>query len=197
VLDDQGSGEPGDAPASEQEPSASPEAALQDLGAPVVETSLLPVSTRELWFFAYDDLLSQPVVSRYTRGMHAGKIVSLTNYKLVWPYSHVPRQTSLPSLERTNNAEDVVWGWLYDARGVDFSALDRQRRIPNRYHHSKVRVQDRGGRRFPAFTYVLTLQDETPGKPSKDYRDQLVASAAERKLPEEWLEQLRKIETMD
>lgn len=197
MIDDQGSAEPGDAPASEQEPASSPEAALQDMGAPVVETSLLPISTREFWFFVYDNLLSQSAVSRFTKGMHTGKIVSLPNYKLVWPYFHLPTQTALPSLERTNDAKDVVWGWLYDARGVDFSALDRQRRIPNRYHHSQVRVLDRGGRRFPAFTYVLTLQDETPGIPSKDYRDQLVAAATERNLPEEWLKQLRNIEPTD
>jgi hypothetical protein len=195
-MDDQGSGKPGDAPAGEQGP-ASPEAALQDLGAPVVETSLLPISMRDSWFFAYDDLLSQPVASRFTKGMHAGKIVSLPNYKLVWPYFHLPTQTALPSLERTNDAEDVVWGWLYDARGIDFSVLDYQRRIPNRYHHSQVRVLDRGGRRFPALTYVLTLQDIAPGKPSKDYRDRLVTAAAERNLPEEWLTQLRGIETTD
>ena len=57
----------------------------------------------------------------------------------------------------------------------------------------EFQVQDRGGRRIPAFTYVLTLHDDVHRPPAASYRDQLVAAACERKLPEEWLESLRNL----
>jgi hypothetical protein len=179
---------------AEAEQRLSPEALLEVISAQTADVALWPGTMREQWFFAYDTLMEQATISRFIHKMNVNKIVQLPHYRLVWPFYYPPLDTSLPSLERTNREEDIVWGMIYECRGKSFTDLERYLRVPNRYHRSSVQVQDRGGRRFPAFTYVLTRGDEVPRPPSCDYRDRLVEIAAERELPEEWLAALREIE---
>jgi hypothetical protein len=173
----------------------SPETLLETLGAQANDAAMWPGSLREDYFFAYDLLLDQSNVSRFVKGMPWAKNVYLPLHRLVWPYYHPPAGSALPSLLRTNREEDCVWGILYFATGRDLSLLARNLRTPNRYHRRGIITKDRGGRRFNAFTYVLTLQDDVMGKPSVSYKDRLIAAAEERKLPEEWLAELRAIES--
>ncbi len=192
---------PGGAPGSDDSDSAdvegqSPEALLAQLSQQASEAAMFPASTRTTHFFAYDTLLDQSTISRFVKGMLADKVVRLPHHKLIWPYYYPPRGTGLPSLARTNRPEDEVWGLLYDTRGKDFSELERYLRLPNRYHRVGVRPQDRGGRIFPAFTYILTIADDLPSKPSAQYRDELAAAALGRGLPEEWLERIKGMETL-
>lgn len=179
---------------AETEPSLSPEALLEVISAQTTDVALFPGSMREEWFFAYDTLMEQATISRFIRKMNINKIVKLPHYRLDWPFYFPPLKTSLPSLERTNREEDEVWGMIYECRGKDFRELERYLRVPHRYHRSAVQVQDRGGRRFPAFTYILTRRDEVPRRPSAEFRDRLVEIAAERELPTEWLSELREVE---
>lgn len=172
----------------------SPETLLETLSAQANEAAMFPGSLREDYFFAYDLLLEQSYVARFVRGLQWAKNVRLPLHRLVWPYYYPPAASALPSLLRTNREEDCVWGILYLATGRDFNLLARHLRTPNRYHRRGVITKDRGGRRFNAFTYVLTLQDDVLGHPSQQYMDRLLAAAEERKLPEEWMAELRAIE---
>lgn len=173
----------------------SPETVLEELSFQASESALFPGSLREEYLFAYDLLLDQATVARFVKALQMVRIVRLPHHRLVWPYYYPPLGSALPSLLRTNRDDDSVWGVLYDARGKDFSALAQQLRVPNRYHRRAVITLDRGGRRFVAFTYVVTLHDPMMAQPSPDYLSQLVAAAAERGLPEEWLAALRATET--
>jgi hypothetical protein len=179
------------------EPKLSPEALLEVISAETSDAALFPGTMREQWFFTYDLLMDQATISRFILKMNVNKIVKLPHYRLDWPFFYPPLDTSLPSLIRTNREEDEVWGLIYECRGKDFRDLERFLRVPNRYHRAAVQVRDRGGRRFPAFTYVLTRSDEVPRKPSATFLDQLVEIAAERELPGEWLESLRAVEVQD
>ncbi|MBN2080999.1 gamma-glutamylcyclotransferase [bacterium] len=172
----------------------SPEALLETLSAQTTEVALFPGSMREEWFFSYDVLMEQAAISRFIQKMNVCKVVSLPHYRLVWPFYYPPQGTALPSLERTNQSEDEVWGLIFSCRGKDFRDLERFLRVPNRYHRSAIQVQDRGGRRFPAFTYVLSRQDDVPSKPSAEYISKLIEVARERELPEAWLDQLAQVE---
>jgi hypothetical protein len=169
----------------------SPEAILETLSYEASDAALFPGSLREEYFFAYDLLLDPALISRHTKGLQVAKIVYVPNHRLVWPYFYPPMASALPSLERTNREGDTVWGILYDARKKNFGTLEQHLKVPNRYHRLAVNTIDRGGRRFPAFTYVLTPRDLVPGKPSTAYRDRLLAAAEARGLPEEWLASLR------
>ena len=167
-----------------------PEAVLEELGAQLNDQSLLAASDRDVWLFAYDLLLDQSTISRFIKGLQETKIVRLPHYRLEWPYFHRLVGTALPSLARSNQPADEVWGLLYECTGRDFDTLERYLRVPNRYRRTTVQVHDRGGRRIPAFTYVLSLRDDTPSLPARAYLDQLTATARERKLPEEWIAKL-------
>ena len=179
---------------TDKETRMSPEAVLEIISAETSDAALFPGSMREEWFFTYDLLMDQTTMSRFIKKMNVGKIVYLPHYRLSWPFYYPPQNSALPSLERTNHSEDVVWGIIFESKGKDFTELERFLRVPNRYHRSAIQVQDRGGRRFPAFTYVLTRQDDAPRKPSSVYRDKLIEIAADRQLPDEWLSILRGLE---
>ncbi len=194
MIDDYGSS---DAPGGGDAGVASPEAILELISQETADAALFPGSMREVWFFAYDLLMEQATISRFIKKMHIGRPVRLPHYKLEFPYYFPPQGTALPTLKRTNNENDEVWGFIYDAREKDFKELERYLRVPNRYHRSALQVQDRGGRRFPAFTYVLSIRDDVEHKPAPRYMEQLIAAATERKVPEEWLAKLRGWETAE
>jgi hypothetical protein len=187
----------GDAGGGAVDTALSPEAVLESLSAQANEAAIFPGSLREQYLFAYDLLLDQGLIGRFIKGQLAPRIVQLQNHRLVWPYYHPPAQSVLPSIERTNRTDDVVWGVIYEMRRRSLTELERYLRVPNRYHRHAVSCLDRGGRRFTAFTYVLTMNDPVPGKPSAEYREQLLSCAGERELPTEWLETLRGIETVE
>lgn len=178
-----------------QEPALSPEMVLEALSAQANDTALFPGSLRAEYFFAYDMLQDQATVARFVKGLQAVKVVRLPHHNLIWPYYYQPQATALPSILRTNDEQDGVWGILYNARGRNFSPLHTYLRVPNRYHRCNVITVDRGGRRFPAFTYILSKHDEAPGRPSRGYLDRLIATAQERALPAEWIAYLSALET--
>jgi hypothetical protein len=180
----------------ETQTAQSPEALLAQLSQQANEAAMFPASSRTQYFFAYDLLLDQATISRFVKGMLADKIVRLPHHRLVWPYFYLPRETGLPSLARTNLPGDEVWGMLYNTRSKDFIELERHLKVPNRYHRVGVRPQDRGGRIFSAFTYIITVQDDLPSKPSAHYRAELVSAATERGLPAAWVAQLNGLETL-
>ena len=188
-----------------QEPSAeedqqgqlSPEALLEVLSEQADGAALFPGSLREQYFFAYDLLLDQGLIARHIKGLRPAKIARVLNHRLIWPYYFPPANSALPTLERTNQREDHVWGLLYRATEKDFTKLERYLMVPNRYHRHAVTAMDRGGRRFQAFTYVLTTRDLTPQLPSASYIERLVEAARSRRLPEEWVEQLQAVEVAD
>jgi hypothetical protein len=174
---------------------ASPELVLEELGKQAAEAALFPSTLREEYFFAYDLLISQATISRFVKGLRPAKIARLPHFKLIWPYFYTPAGSALPTLTRTNNLDDEVWGLLYDARKKDFIKLESYLKIPNRYHRRSVHIQDRGDRRFTAFTYVLSASDGQLHNPSASYRDELVAACRERNMPEEWVDYLNSLAT--
>ncbi|MCB1188099.1 gamma-glutamylcyclotransferase [bacterium] len=177
--------------------SVQPTALLETLGSQIDDAALLPATSQAHYLFAFDDLLDQATIARYVKGMRMEKIVCVPRHRLVFPYFYPPRETSLPSLIRTNNDNDEVWGVLYNLRGKDLKPLERHLKVPNRYHRRSVRIHDRGGNRLVASTYVLTITDEEHRPPSNAYRDFLVETARERGLPEHWLARLMEIDCED
>ncbi|MDQ3022817.1 MAG: gamma-glutamylcyclotransferase [bacterium] len=168
-----------------------PEGAMVDLAGTDAETLLLPKSGKIPYFFAYDSLLDQAIAARYVKGLIPAKVVRASNYKLVWPYFYPPENSVLPSLQRS--ATSSVWGQLYEARGADFTKLDKHLNCPNRYHRRALQVLDRGERRFSAFTYVLTLNEGETRRPSREYMQHLIDNAKHRGLPDDWIADLEQL----
>lgn len=173
----------------------SPERVLERLGEQQVETSIHPVQIRDVFFFAYDIMLDHTVVSRYTKGLVPFKVARLANHRLCWPWYYPPKSTALPSVLRTNEPGDEVWGLLYNANGVSFTLFERFIRVPNRNYRKNISVEDQGGRGYHAFTYAMTARSEEDLKPSREYLDHLVEAARERGLPEGWIGRLETLAT--
>jgi len=169
----------------------SPESAMGDLAGSDAETLLLPKSAKMPYFFAYDSMMDQAIVARYVKGLIPAKVGRASNYRVAWPYFYPPDNTVLPSLQRSSSSS--VWGLLYEARGVDFTKLDKHLNCPNRYHRRALQVLDRGERRFSAFTYVLTLNENETRKPAPEYLQHLIATARTRGLPEDWIAELEQL----
>jgi len=148
-----------------------------------------------LYLFAFDHLMDQAYISRFARGLRPAKQVHLPHHRLCWPYYYPPQETAVPSLERTNDDSDSVWGILYQANKVDLSKLEEHLRVPNRYFRKSVIVMDRGNRRLSAFCFVLNQEASDVYRPSPAYLQRLVEAAGGRNLPQEWISQLSSIET--
>lgn len=169
----------------------SPEATIENLSAIVDGETLQPVSTRDVFLFAYDVLMDQEYIARYVKGLIPQRQVYAPNHRLAWPLYYPPSESALPTLVRTNSEADRVWGILYNARTADFKLLDRHLNLPGRYHRRALRVVDQGGRRFGAITYVLTLEPGLPDiPPGRAYLGRVIAAARERKLPADWIASL-------
>ncbi len=171
------------------------EGMIEQMGAEITETSIHPTDTRKTYFFAYDSLLNQSNLSRYVKKLLPFKVVRLPNHRLAWPFFYPPKNSALPSLKRTNESGDEVWGMIFQATGLKFDDLDRHLRVPDRYHKKQFQVVDRGGRRYHTFAYILTPTSETDLTPSKEYIAQLVFLAQERGLPDAWIDKLRSVDT--
>lgn len=177
-----------------------PEAVLEQLSAEVNEAALFPINTRAVYYFAFDVCMDQGYIARYVKGLIPVKPVYLPHHRLSFPHYHPPEDTGLPTIVRTNDPDDRVWGMLYDAKPTlgdegmrDFKPLERHLKVPGRYHRATVHALDRGGRRFSAFSYVLTLDDGKQSPPSANYLERWVESAKERRLPDEWVAYLESL----
>jgi hypothetical protein len=173
----------------------SPERIIERLGEQQAETSIMPIHTRDIYFFAYDMLMDHTMVSRYTKGLVPFKAVRMVNHRLSWPWYYPPASTALPSVLRTNEPGDEVWGLLYNANNVAFKLLERHLKVPTRYYRKSVSVEDHGGRSYSAFAYALTLRSDEDLKPSAEFRDQLVEVARTNELPAQWIARLEALET--
>lgn len=188
-LDYGGSG--GDASGGSEGGAPSSSELLEQISAPIAEETILPGSQRKTWLFTYDMLMNPALLNRYVKGIVPGKLVRLPSFRLVWPFYYPPQESALPSIEREESPQgDGVWGIIYETTKKDLSLLERHLRVPNRYHARMVQTVDRGGQVTPASTYVLHVSGGEPLLPSATYRDELLVTARDRGLPEEWLAQL-------
>jgi len=150
-----------------------------------------------LRLFVYDELLMSEILKRYLDKPHLEMIAQMQRHRLVFPKYFPPRKTGLPSIVRSLDREDVVWGITIDVTGQDVSRLDHYKRIPNRYHRRSVDIQDRGGLKYAAFTYAISYPDKEPSKPSAEIKGQMLAGARERNLPADYIAFLESIPALD
>jgi gamma-glutamylcyclotransferase (GGCT)/AIG2-like uncharacterized protein YtfP len=161
------------------------------------EDSFLPGDVRSDQLFVYDELLHPTVISRYLEHPRQRIICCMPMHRLIFPKFFPPKNSGLSSVVRSRTREDAVWGVTFDLANQDLKRLDRYKGVPNRYHLRAVVVQDRGGLKSVAMTYVISAPDKEPSKPSQEMRDTIVDGAFKRKLPEKYIESLRELETLD
>jgi hypothetical protein len=159
--------------------------------------SLLPGSLKVERLFLYDELLDFEIIKRYLDNPKQEMLCYIPTHKVWFPKFFFPKNTGLASIDRTPNSEDKVWGVTINITGQDLTRLERYKGAPNRCHVCNVIVFDRGERRYPARTFVVSVPDPEPSKPSKEYLSLMVEGARGRGLPEDYVKMLESFETLD
>jgi len=147
--------------------------------------------------FVYDELLLSEVLKRYLDKPHLEMIAQVPRHSLVFPRYFPPRKTGLASIVRSLERQDEVWGVTIDVSGQDLSRLDHYKGIPNRYHRRNIYVQDRGGLKYAAFTYAVSVPEKEPSRPSTELKELMLAGARERNLPANYIAFLESLPTLD
>lgn len=159
--------------------------------------SLLPASLKVDRLFIYDELLDFEIIKRYLNNPRQEFLCYMQVHRVWFPKYFLPKNTGLASIERTPNSSDVVWGVTINITGQDLTRLERYKGAPNRCHIRNVVVFDRGERRYPAKTFVVSVPDPEPSKPSKEYLSLMVEGARGRGLPGDYVKSLEAFETLD
>jgi gamma-glutamylcyclotransferase (GGCT)/AIG2-like uncharacterized protein YtfP len=91
-----------------------------------------------------------------------------------------------------------VWGVVYHINDEQSLALDKAEGVGvGAYKYFTVDVHPEGDRaqRIKALTYVVVNKEDARPKPSAAYKELIVAGAMHWKLPADYIEQLKRIET--
>jgi hypothetical protein len=147
--------------------------------------------------FIFDELLDPAIAKRYLHLPRQEMLCYIPSHKIIFPKFFAPKATGLPSIERVADPAAALWGVTLDITGQDISRLELYKGAPNRCHLRSVVVCDRGGRKYPARTYVVSVPDEEMSKPSKEFRSIIVEGARTRCLPEDHIKMLEALETLD
>ena len=159
--------------------------------------SFLPGVTRAERLFLYDELLQPELTARYLDKPRLDMVCRVAMAQLVFPKFHPPKNSGLASLARSPLRSDTVWGITVDIKGLDLKRLDRYKGAPNRYHRRGIVVLDRGDLKYPAATYVVSVPDPQPSKPSKELLTTIIEGAKIRNLPTDYIAFLEGLETLD
>jgi gamma-glutamylcyclotransferase len=93
--------------------------------------------------------------------------------------------------EATGRKEDFVWGVLFELNSNEKAALDRAEGLGQGYEERQIEViSDRGP--VQAFAYIATTKDPSL-RPYDWYKALVVAGAREHGLPEEYVQLLDRI----
>jgi len=170
---------------------------LAELDTLPMDDAFMPSVGQVKRLFVYDELMHPSVISRYLKNPRQEMICRAPGFALVFNKFFPPRGSGLASMVRTRRPEDTVWGVTFDITNEKLDDLDHARGVPNRFHQRGLQVADRGGRKYAALTYVISVPDEVPSKPSKSMLELIVGGAKTRGLPDDYIALLEELETLD
>lgn len=144
----------------------------------------------ELWHFSFGSNMNAKVlVGRGVRPREwrAGK---LDGYRLRFNLDGRPAGKTAPA-NITPDPAETVWGVLYRLTWADMVRIDRTEGVPHRgrYRHHWVEIEDAGGARISAVTYMADGK-EHDGAPSLRYITLLRDGARAHGLPEDYVRRL-------
>lgn len=92
----------------------------------------------------------------------------------------------------------VTWGVVYHIKDEQQGALDKAEGVPvGAYKHFTVDVHPDGDRaqRIKALTYVVVNKEDRKPRPNAAYKERLVSGAIHWRLPADYVQKLKQIET--
>lgn len=97
--------------------------------------------------------------------------------------------------EFTNDAEDVVYGVVFQISAAEKPELDRKEGLRNGYEEKNVSVIAQNGETLDAVTYYATSTDSSL-KPYDWYKEHVIRGAREHGLPPEYIATIDAINSM-
>lgn len=143
-------------------------------------------------YFAYgSNMAAQVMESLCPRHRFLG-VAHLDGFRLAFTRRSIRTGTGVADVIPARG--DIVWGALYDIEDDELAAIDRK----EGYGWAYTRVMrpvllEAGGQGQAAVIYTVQVKEPAQVLPSRQYLDQLIAAAHERRLPEVYVE---KLETM-
>jgi gamma-glutamylcyclotransferase (GGCT)/AIG2-like uncharacterized protein YtfP len=145
-----------------------------------------------VWYFAYASNMNRAQVKQRAGEVAEERIARLDNFAL--NFDKVARGgTGTANLVPAEGK--TVWGVLYRVTEQQLRALDRFEGVPEHYRRSEVRVTDAEGNRISAQVY-LARKVRKGLKPDRLYLARIVEGAEEHHLPAEYVEQLKRFESI-
>lgn len=146
-------------------------------------------------FFAIGTNMDAEYLRRIAPGAHRLGIARLPGYTVRW-HKRANSEGKLAA-HKTGHAGDLVWGVVYRLSPVDFKLIDGAQRHA-RYIENRVTVVDSDGTQHEASVYVAEADvvDDSL-RPTRSYRDPIVRAARANGLPDDYVEQLARAQTLD
>jgi gamma-glutamylcyclotransferase (GGCT)/AIG2-like uncharacterized protein YtfP len=126
---------------------------------------------------------------------------SLSNYRIDFTRESSKRECGVADIVKDNNYK--VYGVVYRIYEADLGKLDKHEGyVPqgdkNAYKRIDIMVFEEDNKEEPiiAFTYEVVKKKFGKYKPNKDYKNLIVTGAKYWKLPEDYINFLKNIETM-
>lgn len=150
---------------------------------------------KELYYFAYGSNMNASQMQTRCSTPKAITTARLINYRVGFYGRSSMWDGGQESVVRERGHD--VWGVVYEVSSSDFEQLDSWQDVrldgTGLYFHYPARVLGADGLTYTVMLYKKDILGERT-KPSKPYLDLIVAGAEEKKLPAEYIEELRAVE---
>ena len=148
-------------------------------------------------YFAYGSnlLLSQIRERTGNKNLKPIFIAYIENAKLIFPRPSKNQKDGVASFEHSNNSK--VWGAVFELNDEEIKRLNEYEGYEpggkdNAYEQKEIEVVKLDGSKVKVVTYIANKLGNF--KPSKQYMEKIIKGAKECGLPEEYIEELKKIE---
>jgi gamma-glutamylcyclotransferase (GGCT)/AIG2-like uncharacterized protein YtfP len=148
--------------------------------------------------FAYGSNMSLPQMKERcpnSKDKFQPFVAKADGWKLCFPRHSDRRQGGVGSVVPAIG--DAVWGVVFGVTLEDLAGLDRSEGVPNAYRRDRLALTWGKGLTQEVWAYFAIPQDKPPKHymPHQDYLALYVRGAESFKLPAEYIDKLKKIET--
>jgi gamma-glutamylcyclotransferase len=145
-------------------------------------------------YFSYGSNMSTPRLTDRVPSARAITIARLHNHKLKF-HKKSDDGSGKCDAEFTNDAEDVVYGVVFQIFVSEKGALDKKEGLGKGYEEKKVTVIKQNGETLDVVTYYATRTDLSL-KPYDWYKEHVIRGAREHGLPLEYIAIIDAINSM-
>lgn len=136
-------------------------------------------------YFSYGSNMSTPRLTDRVPSARAVTIAQLHKHKLKF-HKKSNDGSGKCDAEYTNNAEDIVYGVVFQISASEKQELDSKEGLRNGYEEKNVSVIAQNGEVLDAVTYYATRIDSSL-KPYDWYKEHVTRGAHEHNLPPEYI----------